>query len=77
VENVFAKIMFQETNVMFVNLNIMDSLLVNTAAVMLMDQLIRCVIIMENVLVRTMWMDKNVQHVLLDMIIFQIVTSVQ
>ena len=48
-----------------------------SAAVMRKDQLIRLVIIMENVLAMIMFQETNVQHVLLDMMDFQLVTNVQ
>ena len=100
-ENVLAMMVLEETNVMFVKLNILDSLLVKvcifnrkikskyflhyrkyhsifqSAAVMRKDQLIRLVIIMENVLAMIMFQETNVQHVLLDMMDFQLVTNVQ
>ena len=47
-----------------------------SAAVMRKDQLIRHVIIMENVLAMIMFQETNVQHVLLVMMNFQPVTSV-
>ena len=101
VENVLAIMVLEETNVMFVKLNILDFLLVKvcifnrkikskyfshfrkyhslfqSADVMSKDQLIRHVIIMENVLAMIMFQETNVQYVLLDMMDFQLVTSAQ